>query len=191
MVEFLKKGVKILGIACSSFNRMKEKEIPLVGIVIRGATILEGVMQSSVTVDGEDATNKIVELVQNSTHKDQLKMIMTRGVTVAGFNYIDIKELFYLTSLPIISIVDHNPDMKKIRLAIQNVSNWEKRFEKISQCPIRSVQTTNNDEPVFVQSIGIEEKKIDKFLKEITIVGRIPEPIRVARLIALAFMSQH
>lgn len=190
MVEFLKKGVKILGIACSSFDRMIDRKVPFVGVVIRGATILEGVMQSSITVDGEDATKKIVELVQNSTHKDQLKMIMTRGVTVAGFNYIDIKELFNLTSLPIISIVDHNPDMKKIRLAIQNVPNWEKRFEKISQQPIRAVQTTNNDEPVFVQSIGIEEKKIDKFLKEITIVGRIPEPIRVARLIASAFQKE-
>ena len=50
---------------------------------------------------------------------------------------------------------------------------------------IREVRTSE-EEPVFVQSIGIEENTIDKFLKEITIVGRIPEPIRVARLIATA-----
>ena len=187
MSQFLKKGVKILGIACSSFDRIKDKEVTLIGAVYRGATILEGVLSTTITVDGEDATEKILGMISQSSHKEQIKMIMTRGITIAGFNYIDIKRLYEGTSLPVISVIDHKPDMEKIHSAIQNVSNWKERFDIISNSSdIREVITSQEEEPVFVQSIGIEKNILDKFLDEITIVGKIPEPIRVARLIATA-----
>ena len=187
MPQHLKEGIKILGIACSTFDRNKDKEIQLYGVVYRSTTLLEGVMKTTVAVDGEDATEKIQKMVNQSSHKEQLKLIMTRGITIAGFNYINIKQLYEESGLPVVSVVDRIPNLEKIKEAIQNVSNWEERFNVISNSSsIREISTSLNEEPVYVQAVGIDGKELDKLLKKLTIVGRIPEPIRVARLIATA-----
>jgi len=187
MVQQFKKGVKILGIACSSFDRLKDSTVPLYGVVYRGAALFEGAMKTILTVDGEDATKKIETMIKQSAHFEQIKMIMTRGITIAGFNYIDIKQLNKETGLPVITVVDREPDLKKIKSAIQNVSNWEFRYNIIRNSgTISKIKTSAEEEPVYVQSIGIRDEELDSFLKKITIVGRIPEPIRVAKLLATA-----
>ena len=187
MIQYIKEGIKILGIACSSFDRLKDTSVPVHGVVYRGATLFEGAMKTIITVDGEDATKKIITMIKQSAHYEQLKMIMTRGITIAGFNYIDIKQLNEETGLPVITVVDRKPDLEKIKSAIQNVVNWEHRFKIISNSgTISKLKTSTEEEPVYVQSISIEGEELDALLKKITIVGRIPEPIRVAKLIATA-----
>jgi len=185
LTQQIKKGVKILGIACSSFNRLEDKFVPIYGVVYRGASLFEGVLKTSIEVDGEDATEKIQTMIEQSKHNKQLNLIMTRGITIAGFNYIDIKKLYEKTGLPVISVVDRKPNFEKIRSAIKNVVNWEERYKVITNSSlIREIQSS--EEPVFIQSIGFKEEEIATFLKKVTVVGRIPEPIRVARLIARA-----
>ncbi len=185
LTQQLKKGVKILGIACASFNRLEDKFVPVIGVVYRGASLIEGVMKTSIEVDGEDATEKIQTMIKQSSQSKQLKLIMTRGITIAGFNYIDIKKLYEKTGLPVLSVVDRKPNFEKIRSAIKNVTNWEERYKVITNSGlIREIQSVEDEEPVFIQSIGFNDEEIAAFLKKITIVGRIPEPIRVARLIA-------
>ncbi|MEA2070078.1 MAG: DUF99 family protein [Asgard group archaeon] len=183
----MKERIKVLAIACSSFNRETQQQVPIIAVVYRGGELLEGVMQTKVEVDGEDATKKIIQLLEQTPHKQQIQMILTRGLILAGFNYIDMKILNEKTSLPIIAVVDHKPDMESIKTAIKNVSNWEKRYEKLTQITnLRQVQTSEKEQPVYVQSIGLPEKEIDRFLGKITNTGRMPEPLRVARLIATA-----
>jgi hypothetical protein len=184
----LKEGIKILGIACASFNRVKDKQAELYGIVFRGNKLLEGVMKTAVTVDGNDASENIIRMVDKSPHKKQLKMIITRGVTVAGFNYLDLNFLHQQTSLPIVAVIDRKPNMKEIKVAIKNVAGWSERFSilKENSQNLRPVLTAENEQPVYVQSIGLSESTVTKTLQELTVVGRIPEPIRVARLIATA-----
>jgi len=183
----LKEGIKILGIACSSFNRITDKTTPVFGVIFRGAELLEGVLKTTVTVDGEDATEKIIEMIEKSAHKKQLKLIITRGVTIAGFNYIDMQKIIEKTSLPVISVVDRQPNMDEIKQALENLPQSEKRHEVILNSGlIKEIKTSPKEEPVYVQSIGLEEKIVSDLLVKITKVGRIPEPIRVARLIATA-----
>lgn len=187
----LKEGIKILGIACSSFDRLSDKTVTIFGAIYRGSELLEGVLKTTITVDGEDATEKIIEMIEKSTHKEQLKLILTRGVTIAGFNYIDMQKIFKKTSLPVISVVDRQPNMKDIKQALENLPNGENRYTIIlNSGPTNEVKTSSNEEPVFINSIGLDQQIVFNLLKKITKVGRIPEPIRVARLIATAEVSE-
>ncbi|MFW9923832.1 MAG: DUF99 family protein [Candidatus Thorarchaeota archaeon] len=187
----LKEGVKILGIVCTSFDRSVDRDVEIIGAIVRGASILEGVIKTRIAVDGDDATSKIIKLVKHSSHQYQLKMILTKGITIAGFNFIDIEKLYKETNLPVIAIIDRKPDLEEIKLAIKHVSNWETRYELIEKSNIREVIIKIDEAPIYIQSIGYEEKELDKFLKKITIIGRIPEPIRIARLIASAEFSEY
>jgi endonuclease V-like protein UPF0215 family len=187
LTSYLKKGIKILGIACSTFDILSDKTATIFGVVFRGSELLEGVMKTTITVDGEDATEKIIEMIEKSSHKGQLKLIITRGVTIAGFNYIDMRKIFERTTLPVISVIDRKPNMNDIKKALENLPQSKKRSEAIlNSGPLVEVKTSQKEEPVFIQSIGLENKIIANLLIKITKVGRIPEPIRVARLIATA-----
>ncbi len=183
----LKKGIKIIGLACASFNREKDKNVPIIGAIYRGSFLLEGVLKSQVTVDGSDATERIANMILQSSHKQQLKLIMTRGVTIAGFNYIDLEQLHQKTNLPIISVVDREPNMEKISKALRKLPDGEKKLAIIKRSGLpREYISAENNEPIYVQFKGLEHEDISQLLKDLTLVGRIPEPIRVARLIAIA-----
>ncbi len=127
-------------------------------------------------------------MICESIHYQQLKIIMTRGVTIAGFNYLDLALLSKKTSLPVISVVDREPDMNKIADALLNLLNGEKRLEIIKKNGLpKPIISSPNEEPVYVQSFGLAEKEVIQIIQNATKSGRIPEPIRVARLIAIAF----
>ncbi|NHJ40487.1 MAG: DUF99 family protein [Asgard group archaeon] len=184
----VKKGIKIIGIACSSFDRTKDRIVPIIGVIYRGSDLFEGIEKTIVQVDGEDATEKIANMICESIHYQQLKIIMTRGVTIAGFNYLDLALLSKKTSLPVISVVDREPDMNKIADALLNLLNGEKRLEIIKKNGLpKPIISSPNEEPVYVQSFGLAEKEVIQIIQNATKSGRIPEPIRVARLIAVAF----
>lgn len=183
----LKKGIKIIGLACASFNREKDEKVSIIGAIYRGSLLLEGVLKNQITVDGNDATDRIVDMIQQSTHQHQLKLIMTRGVTIAGFNCIDLEQIHKRTGLPIISVVDREPNMEKITKALQNLPDGEKKLAilKKNGLPRPYISTVDN-EPIYVQFKGIKHEEVSQLLKDITLVGRTPEPIRVARIIAIA-----
>ncbi|MBK5114299.1 MAG: DUF99 family protein [Candidatus Heimdallarchaeota archaeon] len=187
MNKQLKKGIKIIGLACASFNREKDEKVSIIGAIYRGSLLLEGVLKNQITVDGNDATDRIVDMIQQSTHQHQLKLIMTRGVTIAGFNCIDLEQIHKRTGLPIISVVDREPNMEKITKALQNLPDGEKKLAilKKNGLPRPYISTVDN-EPIYVQFKGIKHEEVSQLLKDITLVGRTPEPIRVARIIAIA-----
>jgi len=183
----IKKGVKIIGIACSSFNREKEEIVPIVGVVYRGRELFEGALISSVTIDGEDATKNIIEMITRSSHHEQLKAIFTRGVTIAGFNYIDLEELAEKTNLPAISIVDHKPNLKSIEEALTNLPNGQQRFSIIQKNGTpKAVLSNPTEEPVYVQAASVSFQEAEQLIKNATATGRMPEPLRVARILAVA-----
>ena len=187
MGKDIKEGIKVLGIACSSFNRIEDKTVAIIGVVLRGVDLLEGVLKTTVTVDGLDATDKIIEMIEKSPHKKQLKCVVTRGITIAGFNFINMQKIFQETNLPIISIVDRQPNITDIEQALENLPQRRQRLEiLVNSGSPRKVTTSPEEEPVFVHSVGLDEQTIKQLLKKITRVGRIPEPVRVARLIAIA-----
>ncbi|MGC9778070.1 MAG: DUF99 family protein [Candidatus Heimdallarchaeota archaeon] len=187
MNQQFKKGIKIIGIACSPFNREKDTLVTVIGAIYRGSLLLEGVLKTKVTVDGEDATDRIAKMIKQSSHYQQLKLIMTRGVTIAGFNYIDQTKLNDLTDLSVISVVDREPDLETIHAALKNLPNGEERYQIIMKNgPPKPMISSSNEEPIYVQYVNMNEEALAQLLKEITIAGRMPEPVRVARLIALA-----
>jgi endonuclease V-like protein UPF0215 family len=115
---------------------------------------------------------------------------MTRGVTIAGFNCLDLASLSDHTSLPVISIVDREPDMDKIATALQNLPNGNQRLEILKRNGLpKPILSSTEEAPVYVQSYGLSEDEVTQIIQNATITGRMPEPIRVARLIALALSS--
>lgn len=178
----VKPEIRILGIDDSSL--LKEK-VMIVGTVFRGGDWIDGVLRSEITRDGLDATEVIVTMIKKSKHYAQLRVIMLDGITYGGFNVVDIQELYRETGLPVIVIMRSCPDFEKIRSALGHFSDGEARWDIIKKAgKIEKLFTGRNGTPIYIQKAGIGSKSAEKIIRLTSIRSSIPEPLRVAHLIA-------
>jgi uncharacterized protein len=182
----LKAEIRILGFDDGAFIPHSKEPVFVIGVIYRGGKILDGALTTTVTVDGIDATEKIVKLINESRHKPQLKVIMFDGITLGGFNVIDIKKVHDETRIPVIVINRKNPNLVKVRKALENFDDGEERWKiilragKIKECYVEDFQK------IYYQNVGIDESKTKEVIKLSTTRGYIPEPLRVAHLLASA-----
>jgi len=139
-------------------------------------------MKEDITIDGIDSTDTIINMIERSKHKKQLKIIMIDGVALGGFNVVDGERIWNETGIPVITLTRNKPDMEGIKKALKkHFSDWKKRWEIINNGEIHEI---NLKYTVYARFFGIEKKDGVDAIKLSIIRGAIPEPIRVAHLIA-------
>jgi endonuclease V-like protein UPF0215 family len=178
----MKTQVRVLGIDDSPFN-FQDTKTNVIGVVMRLPSYIEGVLRSQVTVDGTDACENLIDMINSSRYKDQLKLIMLDGVALGGFNVVDIEKLYNAIQLPIITVTREEPDIKSIESALkEHFEDWEERLGIIKSGKLHRVKTQHK--PIYVKFIGIDFEEVEEILRSSTVLGAIPEPVRVAHLIA-------
>ena len=178
----MKQQIRLLGIDDSPFT-FTEKYATVIGVVMRGGEYLEGVIRNQVSVDGTDATHICKEMIKNTRHRRQLRAMMLDGIALGGFNVVDIEEIYASTELPVITVTRDRPDFEKIKLALKkNFDDWNERLNLMMKGEIHEVITSHN--PIYVKCAGTSIEETKEIIKLSTIRGVVPEPIRVAHLIA-------
>jgi len=178
----MKKEIRLMGIDDSPFT-FTDKYANVIGVVMRGGEYIEGVIKNQVSIDGDDATYICEQMIENTRHKVQLKAILLDGIALGGFNIVDIEKIYNSTNLPVITVTRDKPDFEKIKKALQkNFNDWEKRFNLMKKGKLHRVATKHN--PIYIKCIGLNVEEAKEIIKISTIRGVIPEPIRVAHLIA-------
>lgn len=181
----IKPEIRVLGVDDGVFIPHSKGLVDVVGVVFRGGYWLDGVMRTEMEVDGLDGTEKIASMIIESPHYKQLRIIMLNGITFAGFNVVDIKELYDKTELPVIVITRGVPNIKEIEQAIERLPEKEKRWRAIQNAgEMIKVRTREKEEPIYMQTAGIEKKDAEKIVKITSTRSNIPEPLRVAHIIA-------
>ena len=181
----IKPEIRVLGIDDGAFLPRTEGTVDVVGVVYRGGYWLDGVMRTEVEIDGTDATEKIAFMIKSSPHYKQLRVVMLNGITLAGFNVVDIQWLFKEINLPVVTVTREEPNLAEIKLALENLPEHEKRWQAIENAgEISQVYTRNDEEAVCMQVAGISKSDAEKILKKTSTRSNIPEALRVAHIIA-------
>jgi uncharacterized protein len=180
----LKEQVRVCGIDDAPFEfGNRDARATVIGAVVRAPSYLEGVLRFDVAVDGNDATPLIAKALSQSRFEEQIRAVMIDGVCLAGFNVIDIKELNREVGIPVVTVTRDRPDMGSIESALsKHFEDWKERLRMISELPQLEIETGNN--PIFVSYAGISEGEVESLIKATTVKGTIPEPIRMAHIIA-------
>jgi len=183
----IKKEIRILGIDDGRFefrNRLS-KLVEVIGVVYRGGYWLDGVMRTEVEIDGMDATEKITAMIANSPHYNQLRVVALNGITLAGFNVVDIKKLFKKLRLPVIAVTREKPNLEEIRKALMSLPDYERRWKAIKNAgKMIEVCTRIGVKPIYMQIAGLLEVDAEKILCKTSTRSNIPEALRVAHIIA-------
>ncbi|MBW6518886.1 MAG: DUF99 family protein [ANME-2 cluster archaeon] len=178
----IKPEIRILGIDDSSLH---SEPVMVVGAMFRGGTWLDGVLRTNITKDGMDATEAIIRMVTGSKHFGQVRVLMFDGVTYAGFNVVDIEAVFEETGIGCIVVMRNYPDFKRIRAALEHLPDPDIRWEMIQRAgEIQKVISSEGENPIFIQHCGIDLEEARDIVQLSSTHGNIPEPLRVAHLIA-------
>ena len=179
--------MRVLGIDDAPFS-FGDGKVPIVGVVVRMPGYVEGVMTSEVTVDGDDADRAIIDLLSRSRYREQIRMVMIDGTAVGGFNLVDIDVLSQVTEIPFCTVTKDRPDLHSMRSALQkHFPDWQRRFEIVERHRLNEVRTAYG--PLFVSVAGISIDEAEELLCGSTIQGAMPEPLRLAHLIATALVK--
>jgi len=175
----MKDEVRVLGIDDGYFSKYRDRSVLVVGAILRGNKNLEGVLSCYITKDGDDSTKQLIELVNKSKHRNQLRYMMTNGTSLGGFNLIDINELYRKTRIPVLAVFRKRPNKQKVERALDNFRDKKIRLERI-----RKAGQIYSHRRLYFQMAGLSEREARELIDKTVKIGNLPEPVRIAHLIA-------
>lgn len=176
--------LRVFGVEGGSFEAFSagEKGICyLCGVDMESSRIM-AIKIVKIKVDGLDATEKLLNMVNSF----EGNAIILGGITFAGFNIVDIKRVHQETGIPVIVYSGKKPDNNSVLNALKaHFKDWEIRWNIIKKAgPIYSSIPYPKEPPVYFEVIGNTKKWAEKILVSSAMVSRIPEPVRVAGIVA-------
>ncbi len=169
----------VIGVDDAPFERAHRGDIRIVGTVYSRLR-LEGVLSGRVRRDGCNSARSIAEMILSSRYAVHTKMVMLEGIALGGFNVVDILHLNKLLNKPVLVVARKQPNMASIRAALLGrVKGGAKKWALIQQAgPMEPAGG------MFVQRAGLSLEEAKEVLGAMCVHGKLPEPLRVAHLIA-------
>jgi len=163
------------------FPRSHRGDVPIVGIACSNLRV-EGVLRSKVRRDGADSTRAIAEMVRSSRFFAHNRLVLMEGIAVAGFNVVDIHGLSKDLGMAVLVVSKKNPNLEAIEIALlERVRGGKRKWRLIQEAgPMEPMEN------LFVQRAGISVDETKNVLSRLAVFGRLPEPVRLAHLVASA-----
>ncbi|HVM45526.1 MAG TPA: DUF99 family protein [Candidatus Thermoplasmatota archaeon] len=174
------KEVRTLGFDDSPHTRA-DGRVPVVGVHMRGATRVEGLLLTDVARDGGDATSRVARCVVESGLRG-LRAILLDGASFGGFNVVDLDGLHQETGVPCIAFTRGVPDLDAMRAALRNVPDPEAKWALLAARRRATIATETT--PITISFAGVDERGAVEVLAATTARGHTPEPLRLAHMIA-------
>jgi endonuclease V-like protein UPF0215 family len=171
-----------MGIDDAPFDRSHRGDVGLVGAVFT-RTRLDGIVTGKLRKDGDDATSAITTLVEGSPFAEHAQVLLLGGITFGGFNVADIRALNERLAMPVLVLTRKRPRFGIIRdTLLTKVPGGARKWALIEKA--------GDMEPcagLWVQRAGLELEQAAQVIDDLTVHGKLPEPVRVAHLIAGAY----
>lgn len=169
----------VIGIDDAPFAREHRGDVLIVGVAFSG-TRVDGVVSSRVRRDGVNSTSAVAAMVKASQFFAHLHAVLFQGIALAGFNVVDIHGLSAELGKPVLVVARKPPDFPAIRRALlTHVRGGAAKWALIERAgPMEPLG------PLHVQRAGLDVEEAATLVRTLALVGHIPEPLRLAHLIA-------
>ncbi len=182
-----KKGLRGLAIA-ESFRQNSAKSI-FAGIVMRRDFIIDGFVFGSATLEGDDATDTILEMYDELQRPD-ISYVLISGLIVSMYNIINIKKLYDSLKIPIIGISYNDSLGIEDALKRHFPNSFESKISAYQKLGKREKISLSTSHDIFVRREGCTLDDVAHLLNKLTLHGSVPEPIRVSQLLAKTLLQK-
>ncbi len=177
-------GLRLFGVEDGSFEAFSEGEKRgcfLCGVEMEASRIID-IRLTRIQVDGLDATLELLKLMADFDGD----AVILGGITFAGFNIVDPVRVHIVTGRPVIVYSGEEPDNESVLNALKtHFHDWQERWKIIQSAgPIHTTKPFPREPPVYFEVVGNTKEWAEKVLRTSAMVSRIPEPVRVAGIVA-------
>jgi endonuclease V-like protein UPF0215 family len=174
-----KKGLRALGIAESVAGR--EWSL-LAGVVMRKDLRVDGFAFARAAVGGMDATEAVLSLVAALDRSD-LNVILLSGCVIAWFNIMDPGRIHRETGVPVIGVTyEESAGLEDdIRHFFPGDTERLAAYRRLGE---RQPVRLHTQQTIYIRPWGVDAAGAARLCNDFTMEGKIPEPLRVARLCA-------
>jgi len=177
-----KPGIRALGIAES----FKEGDLRsrLAGVVMRSDLVIDGFVLGTATVAGDDATGCVVKMFR-ARRRNDVNLIILSGCIISMYNIVDVDSVSKKSGLPVICLTYN--ESRGIERAIEHhFPDSGKKLVMYRSLGDRHPVKLRSGYRVYVRASGVTDREAEEALNLFTLQGSIPEPVRVAKLLARA-----
>ncbi len=176
-----KKGLRGLAIA-ESFKE-DSRSSTLAGVVMRRDFIIDGFVFGHATIEGNDVTDAILQMHQK-LNRDDISFVMISGLIMSMYNIVDIKKIWNTLAIPIIGVT--YDDSKGIEPAIKYhfPDSYQSKMAEYNKLGPRTKISLHTGHNLYLRIEGCTIQETKKLLDAFTLQGAIPEPLRVAHMLA-------
>ncbi len=154
-----------------------EEKSTVIGVLCR-EDVIEKVISFQVEKDGCRGTEGVIEVLKKNGFKEHVKAVFVDGVAFAGFNIVDAEKVYEESGVPVITVMRKKPRYEKMYEAMKEAGK-EEEIKTIKNFP-----EPRKVENIHVQAFGLEFEDAEKIVKNYIENSNIPEPLRIADLIA-------
>ena len=176
-----KKGIRGLAIA-ESFSQDSKKSV-LSGIVMSTDLVIDGFVVGYSTVGGDDATDSILTMYEKLDRPD-VSFILISGIVISLYNIVDVKRISEKTGLPVIGVTyEESPGIEN---AIKHhfPDSYKSKLAEYSKLGSREKITLHTSHNLYIRNEGCTALEAKQLLDKMTLQGSVPEPLRIAQLLA-------
>jgi endonuclease V-like protein UPF0215 family len=175
---------RVLAVEGGSFSKGVDK-FASVAFLLADGIRPKSLIIKRVEVDGLDATERLIETIEELNR--EVDVVMSSSIPTAGFNLLDPKEVLKKFGIPSIFVLGERPDRGAVRAALKkHFIDWGKRLKIIEGAGEFHELPLEGENPVLLECTGIKPAEAMRLVKRLTIFGRVPEPVRIARMVVRA-----
>ncbi|MDA4117950.1 MAG: DUF99 family protein [Thaumarchaeota archaeon] len=174
------KSIRAFGVA-ESF-RPRDKKSVLAGVVMRTDLVVDGFVFGAATLGGDDATSSVLRMFRKLRRAD-INLILLSGCIISRYNIIDVDEVARLSGLPVVCLT-YNESSGIERAIKAHFEHAEQRIERYRKLGGRTPIVLHTGHRAYLRSAQISDTDARLVIDAFTLQGVVPEPIRLARLLA-------
>lgn len=174
-----KPGIRCLGIAESFLPESRMST--LAGVIMRNDMVVDGFVFGGSTVSGEDATDAVLDMY-GSAGRDDIGYLLLWGTVISRYNMVDVARVAGSLGIPVIGLSgEATGDLPG---SISGL--FPDRVERYRSLGERHPIGLRTGHTVYARMSGCTADQATRLLNAITVQGAVPEPLRLARLLAAA-----
>jgi len=182
-IRLEKKGLR--GLAIAESFRETGTTSKLAGIVMRRDLIIDGFVFGHATLEGDDATESVLAMYKD-LNRDDISFLIISGLIISMYNIVNIKKLWNELKIPIIGVTYEESAGIEDAIKHHFPNAYESKINQYQKLGPRIKIPLHTGHDLYVRVEGCQLKEAKKLLDTFTLQGAIPEPLRVAQLLARA-----
>lgn len=182
-IRLEKKGLR--GLAVAESFRESDKTSTLAGVVMRRDFVIDGFVLGSTTLEGDDSTDEIISMYEKLSRED-ISFVMVSGLIISMYNIVDIKRLWTMLSVPIIGVTYEESGGIEAAIKHHFPDSYQPKIDQYQRLGSRTKVSLHTNHDIFLRIEGCSMNEAKRLLDTLTIQGSVPEPLRIAQLLAKA-----